>query len=195
MGRPRKDGQDSAVSRMEAAFFRVMEETPFGKLTVRAVVTEAGVNRNSFYYHYAGIDDLARSAVANLLVPEIPRMILRGLGPGSEQVVQVLEGVHGDDRLRKLLILIGPNSTSALRAMLKDAVLDLWLQTFEVERGDLTPEESATVDFLLAGALELVGQVKQSDARAALSRLSSIPIVQESMRIAVLTLKAAGTRS
>ena len=195
MGRPRKDGQDSAVSRMEAAFFRVMEETPFGKLTVRAVVTEAGVNRNSFYYHYAGIDDLARSAVANLLVPEIPRMILRGLGPGSEQVVQVLEGVHGDDRLRKLFILIGPNSTSALRAMLKDAVLDLWLQTFEVERGDLTPEESATVDFLLAGALELVGQVKQSDARAALSRLSSIPIVQESMRIAVLTLKAAGTRS
>lgn len=194
MGRPRKNQQDSAVSRMEAAFFSVMEETPYEKLTVRAIVAAAGVNRNSFYYHYSGIDDLARSAVSGLLVPEIPRLFLSGFGPDSEQVQRIFESLHGNDRLHRVSIVLGPNSTSELRAMLKDSVLELWLTTFEITTGDLSAQELATVNFLLAGVFELVSGVREPEVWVQMRELTALPVIKESMRITIDTLASAGER-
>lgn len=41
-----------------AAFFRLLEQKPLSKITVKSIVEECGINRNTFYYHYKDIYDL-----------------------------------------------------------------------------------------------------------------------------------------
>ena len=40
---------------LEGAFLKLVEEKPFAKITVNDIVKEAGVHRNTFYYHYQSI--------------------------------------------------------------------------------------------------------------------------------------------
>lgn len=44
-----------ANARLEGAFLKLVEEKPFAKITVNDIVEEAGVHRNTFYYHYQSI--------------------------------------------------------------------------------------------------------------------------------------------
>ena len=140
MPRPRKDSGPSATERMEGAFFTLLETTQFKNITVNALVATAGVNRNSFYYHYADLEDLAAAAAQGLTETSIPRLLATGLGPDSDEVNRAIEGLTRDRRILKILTVTGPNSTAELRNILKDAIMDLWLELFELERTDLTDE-------------------------------------------------------
>ena len=44
-----------ANAKLEGAFLKLIEEKPFSKITVNDIVQEAGVHRNTFYYHYQSI--------------------------------------------------------------------------------------------------------------------------------------------
>lgn len=64
MPRPRRDSEIlPAKERLENAFWTLLADRPFGKITVTDVVHEARVNRNSFYYHFSGLPELADSAI------------------------------------------------------------------------------------------------------------------------------------
>lgn len=195
MARPRNDGSPSAATRLESAFFDQLETRPFPEITVSALVRAAGVNRNSFYYHYADLDDLARSAVAHQLVPEIPRLIAGGFGIESDQVEEALLAAVGDERLRHMLAVAGQNSTTELREMLKDAVLDLWLDAFQLERDDLDDHETATVRFTLGGMIEVLSRIETADARETLTTMRGLPILQSSSRLTMAALAAAAARA
>lgn len=45
------------------AFWQLLEKKPYKKITVRDIVDYCQVNRNTFYYHFAGIPDLLKHAV------------------------------------------------------------------------------------------------------------------------------------
>ena len=63
MPRPRRDSEIlPAKERLENAFWTLLADRPFGKITVTDVVHEARVNRNSFYYHYNDIPNLLFSS-------------------------------------------------------------------------------------------------------------------------------------
>lgn len=47
-----------ANTKLEQAFLQLIEEKPFGKITVNDIVERAGVHRNTFYYHYQSIPAL-----------------------------------------------------------------------------------------------------------------------------------------
>ena len=44
-----------ANTKLESAFLKLIMEKPFAKITVNDIVEEAGVHRNTFYYHYQSI--------------------------------------------------------------------------------------------------------------------------------------------
>ena len=63
MARPKKsDKEEMATAKIEKAFWRLLETERYSDITVLRVSQESGVNRNSFYYHYRDIDDLAYTA-------------------------------------------------------------------------------------------------------------------------------------
>jgi len=54
---------DFTKKEIQNAFWQLLEERPFGKITVKAVVERCGVNRNTFYYHFQDLRDLLRTSV------------------------------------------------------------------------------------------------------------------------------------
>ena len=52
-----------AKERLENAFWELLADRDYRKITVTDVVREAGVNRNSFYYHFSSLPELADSAI------------------------------------------------------------------------------------------------------------------------------------
>ena len=58
MPRPRHDSEVlPAKERLENAFWELLADRDYRKITVTDVVREAGVNRNSFYYHFSSLPD------------------------------------------------------------------------------------------------------------------------------------------
>lgn len=43
---------------IEKSFISLLKEMPFDKITVKDIVEDCGINRNTFYYHYEDIFDL-----------------------------------------------------------------------------------------------------------------------------------------
>jgi len=45
------------------AFLKILDEKPLGKITIRDIVDECGINRNTFYYHFADIPELLETII------------------------------------------------------------------------------------------------------------------------------------
>lgn len=52
-------------------FLKLLEERPLSQITVKDIVTESGVNRNTFYYHYADLPTL----IEKIILEETERLI------------------------------------------------------------------------------------------------------------------------
>ena len=47
------------------AFWQLLDEKPYNKITVQNIVERCQVNRNTFYYHFQNIQDLAECSIQN----------------------------------------------------------------------------------------------------------------------------------
>ena len=73
MARPKRiEGEPTARQRMEDAFWGMLADMPYHKMTSREVCKRSGVSHNSFYYHFENLDDMARQMLNGLFVPERP---------------------------------------------------------------------------------------------------------------------------
>ena len=52
---------------IKKAFWKLLSEKSFSKITVKDIVELCGINRNSFYYHFADIPSLARECVMDYI--------------------------------------------------------------------------------------------------------------------------------
>ncbi len=48
---------------IKASFFKLLNEQPLSKISVRDIVEDCGINRNSFYYHYRDIPALIEEII------------------------------------------------------------------------------------------------------------------------------------
>ena len=48
---------------IKASFIKLLGEMPLSKISVRSIVEDCGINRNSFYYHYADIPSLIEEII------------------------------------------------------------------------------------------------------------------------------------
>ena len=48
---------------IKATFLRLLEERPFSEITVKNIVEECGINRNSFYYHFQDLPSLLEEII------------------------------------------------------------------------------------------------------------------------------------
>lgn len=56
---PQRNTKDA----IKEACLRLLEEKPLSQITVKAIVEECGINRNSFYYHFADMPSLLNEIV------------------------------------------------------------------------------------------------------------------------------------
>ena len=48
---------------IKKAFMKLLNEQPYSSITVKSIVTECGINRNTFYYHFQGIPELLEQII------------------------------------------------------------------------------------------------------------------------------------
>ncbi len=51
---------------IKTTFLNMLEEMPLNQITVKSLVTECGINRNSFYYHYQDIPALIEEIITEV---------------------------------------------------------------------------------------------------------------------------------
>lgn len=93
---------------IELAYLDVLELKPDGKITVKEVCQQAGVNRTTFYKYYSDAEDLARVVRKNLLdhlEDLLKETIPENYSDTFEFLSRVILSVYRDPRMRKLPML------------------------------------------------------------------------------------------
>lgn len=156
MPRPRYEADAvTARDKLKDSFWKLLEKIPYQDLTVRAIAADAGLNKNTFYYHYGCLDDLARDAMSDILDPGFYRMMLKALEHGNEQAAAIAPDDFAQ-RVDRACIVSGNNSSAELRSMLKAALGNAWQQAFGFDAEALDLQERLLYEFALGGVLSLL---------------------------------------
>ena len=161
MPRPRHDSEVlPAKERLENAFWELLADRDYRKITVTDVVREAGVNRNSFYYHFSSLPELADSAILHQ-VESIP--INRTPDPNGnpeeqwrDRVTATLSDPEQRQRLDHLALLAGPHSTLELTESLRDFCRLQMLSTLQRDPKNLDLKTDLMLDFTVGGMLAVL---------------------------------------
>ena len=84
---------------IKTSFIRLLDERPLKQITVKDIVEDCGINRNSFYYHFADIPTL----IEEIIMDEANRIIADN--PKADSVEQMLGIVMDFARSNKRAIM------------------------------------------------------------------------------------------
>ncbi|WEV41800.1 TetR/AcrR family transcriptional regulator [Bifidobacterium sp. ESL0682] len=160
MSRPRQDSnQLPATTRMENAFWKLLEERDYPKITVTDIVDIAGVNRNSFYYHYCKLNNLAEAAIqhavegASRCLPEFtvdPAKAWNG-------IVMQLIGVPANRLyIDRMSLTVSEHSSPFLIFTVHDAIRDAFITWQHLDR-NMTMNQQVLLEFSVGGLLAILG--------------------------------------
>ncbi|WEV69608.1 TetR/AcrR family transcriptional regulator [Bifidobacterium sp. ESL0775] len=160
MSRPRQDSnQLPATTRMENAFWKLLEERDYPKITVTDIVNIAGVNRNSFYYHYCKLNNLAESAIQHT-VENINRALPEFTIDPSKAwngIVMQLIGVPANRiYLDRLSLTVSEHSSPFLIFTVHDAIRDGFIAWQHLDR-NMTITQDVLLEFSVGGLLAISG--------------------------------------
>lgn len=160
MARPRYRPDDAtARDRLTQAFWQLLADAPFSKLTVLGVVRASGLNKNTFYYHYNDIDDLARSIVADAFQPDALQRLLARLDAGSADI----RDPQLEQSFNRLCLIASDHSTPALQGMLKDALCSTWARVLHFDLDRLSFKQRLSLEFAAGGVTALFAYRARQD--------------------------------
>lgn len=197
MPRPRRDPEVlPAQQRLENAFWALLRERPYGKITVTDIVREAGVNRNSFYYHFSGLPELADATIMHA-VESIPIMDHATSAENLRQEWQrTCIVAFNDPQMRKqfdhLALLAGPHSTIELTEALRDFIRLTLLGNFDMDYDHVDLSTRLLLDFTVGGIVGVLRDWPNIEHRLSTNDLTNpdIATVATNLRTAL----AASTR-
>lgn len=145
----------TAREKMIEAFWQCLGRTSYDKLTVAQIVREAGLNRNSFYYHFEDIDSMSRSVVTEALDRDFLRKAFALLHDRSTPL-DFSPGGDIDLRIERMCLIASDRSSVALQKMLRDAMTEIWCETLGIEIEKLSNGDRLVFEFNLGGILALL---------------------------------------
>ncbi|NEG90296.1 TetR/AcrR family transcriptional regulator [Bifidobacterium aerophilum] len=159
MPRPRRDSEIlPAKERMENAFWDLLAEREYHKITVTDIVHEANVNRNSFYYHFSGLSELADSAIMHVVQEAKTALPTPDSDPDAtwrENITNLLQSPEHRERLDRLALIAGPHSSPELVDSLRDFGRLTIIHSLQLpERPDLKTD--LMLDFTVGGMLAVL---------------------------------------
>lgn len=178
MARPPKNAEGpSATERMEMAFWDCLKEMPFSEITVRDIVTRAKVNRNSYYYHYESMWDLAQASIEHAKFASLACALL-GDAPANDDADAVGQANAGFDHLRALA---SENGNQRLLEDAKSAVVSEWAALFDLDIEALPDEARSAIDFVFGGVTALLAAGRPGDLDAFEATIQSSELLANSI--------------
>lgn len=158
MARPPKNAEGpSATERMEMAFWDCLKEMPYSDIVVRDIVNRAKVNRNSYYYHYDSMWDLAQASVSHARFTDFARLIMsqKTFSPKGPIREYSDEARRGFESLR---LLSSEHGNQRLLETAKESITDEWLAMFGCENVLVSKRTETELDFLCGGITALLAR-------------------------------------
>lgn len=172
MPRPRHDSELlPAKERMRNAFWALLEDREYRKITVTDIVHEAQVNRNSFYYHYGSLSELADDAilqeVENTSIAQLVDETTDDHGIPSmdddavrehwhKRISAAINSSEHRTRLNHLALLAGPHSSPELMDSLRDFTRMTLFTALKLDESDMTLRSDLYIDFAVGGILAIL---------------------------------------
>jgi len=170
MARPKRDSDiPSAKERLDASFWEMLAEMPFEKITIGSISARAGVNHNTFYYHYASLTDMAEEMIDATLILELPSRIISMLSSGPITFTDVLP--FDDDlqlRFKRLCLLVGSHSSAWIQDAIKERVFHAWADALGMGPDDFSREERILLTFAIGGLFSVLSEYGPTDDGASL---------------------------
>lgn len=174
MPRPKKSNTDEAAAiKIENAFWDLLKTERYADITVLRVSQEAEVNRNSFYYHYRDINDLAYQAVKHNVEHEVSGAWVAGLlaafqGNADWPIVTADAAIlpHAER-----IILCVRSDSSYLKKLITDFLRKVWFDSFSIDEERLSTVEKLQADFIFAGLIATLGSREIQESPLSMSLL------------------------
>lgn len=189
MARPPKNAQGpSATERMELAFWDCLKTMSYDEITVRDIVDRAKVNRNSYYYHYDSMWDLAKGAIQHTSLASFARAVL----DGTDETVTEAEASSAFEHLS---VLAGENGNQRLIDDARQIVVTEWLSLHELELDTISGSLKQTIDFVFGGIVALLASNDTSDLGVLLNRGENSGVVGKNLEMLEEELNNANPRT
>ena len=146
------------MDRIRQAFWHELAEHDYERITVRDIARTAGLNKNTFYYHYANMDDLAKDCIEEDFPMEIPTIVIsRLLGlpvPASSQLPMKEVG----EKMSRLALAAGMHSSPTLQHFLKDSLTHILTTILHVDERQFGLDSTLAADFLIGGIIGIISR-------------------------------------
>ena len=158
MARPRKHEGEQATVKIEGAFWRLLETEGNSSITVLRLSQESGTNRNSFYYHYRDINDLADQAFRRMADSEASEVLLAGLLKKTDPKNLSMEEKEPLLMLQaKRIMLCAGSDSGILNRLVYDLLKETWLKELSISEEALSPTEKLQIHFIFFGLVAVLG--------------------------------------
>lgn len=195
MPRPRLDcDTPSAIQRMIDTFWQLLSERDYRSITVTDIVRRANVNRNSFYYHFNKLDELAYRAIHD----EVGRSpLLQSGGAGNVPDLQhwrrhVGELISTDEerkRTGRLTMIVGPHTDPVLYSAFHDNEREALLLVLGLTPEDVDSRTDLMLDFIIGGILGMLNRWLQMNEDRDTSPLADDDATALAVRVYALLLE------
>ena len=159
MARPAYTGfQPTARERLKEAFWELLSKNKYSQITIKKLTSLAMVNPNTFYYHYATMDDLALDALNDEKLYEIPIAFRENILSPSNSISfnRALEYIVIGERWKRIRLFVASDST-VLHKHFYDTLEKFWLSLIGVQKEDLSELDYLDFRFILHGAISVIG--------------------------------------
>lgn len=157
MARPKRTTDAlSASERIENAFWSLLAEYPYSKITISVLSKKAEVNHNTFYYYYENIDDMAEKLFKKNIATDILNQIFSNLGNHNLSSSLLLTEPLPALRWERA-ILFARSDSAFLTNIFKTAIMDAWLNAANIEKDLLSAEDYLELDFIFSGLASILG--------------------------------------
>ena len=171
------------------AFSREKYALTYSDLTVADICRDAGLNKNSFYYHFSNLDDMAISLIRSSSDDRFAMFVLRS---ATEEDISMPEDIHRSEQYRHICLIAGENSSPWLAAALRESVINVWFRILGYDDADIPRSLYIASVFAVNGILAVLAlNNKENDY----SFVTPYELVQQdfvkSLMRSILDLKAA----
>lgn len=169
MARPKKDNNKPSVrQKISTSFWKILAEGSYTDITIKRLALEAGVNHKSIYYHFKNIDAMAKE-----LFYENAEEITSGAILGVNPFMVLFNNIYDFQKIvaenPEILAhvararLYTRNDSAYLNSIFRTFIRTTWLNMLEIKEEDLSQNERADLNFIMAGIVAIIGQSELSD--------------------------------
>lgn len=184
MARPKRvDGMPTAKEAIEAEFWKLYEERPLEKISVKEVCEAANVNKTTFYYHFQDIQEVLASIEEQCLPLEAPDMLADLLtAEDKARLVSDFIAKMGD-RFERYCLLLSSRGDPEFAKRAKETMTLRWCEKLGIDYAALTSDARLTIRFVMGGASSIFadhgdGEPFDADAFASIVLTMIVPLVE-----------------